>query len=301
MRVGTLSRRRRDADLLSTYLRQRVRSSFSLSLGAGLERREYFGDPASVLALVDTGGIFRRADFPRVSLSAAYARYQRPPFAISPENGFTAAVTARERFKSGFNASGGPSTSIVGTTSLFKALNLPGYAHHVLATHVAGGWADTKANAYFEVGGVSGGTFQVFPGYTVGEGRRSFPVRGFPTGALLGVRAVAASVEYRAPLSITHRSISTLPTFLQRSMVTVFGDYGAAWCPSTLATRQVCTAPSQELRTEMASVGGELSVNAGLLSWDSGTRLRLGFAVPVRNGPVLGGSKRIYFTTGLSF
>ena len=68
------------------------------------------------------------------------------------------------------------------------------------------GWA--KTNASFEVGGVSGGTFQILPGYTVGEGRRSFPVRGFPAGALSGVRAVAASAEYRAPLSITHRSVS---------------------------------------------------------------------------------------------
>ncbi|MEO5567183.1 MAG: hypothetical protein ABIR92_01740 [Gemmatimonadaceae bacterium] len=301
VRVGWIDRRIRDADVLSTYVRQRVRSSLTLSLGAGFERREYFGDPEPLLAQVDTGGIFRRADFPRMTLSSTYARYQQPAFAISPEDGFAVGVTARERFKSGFNASSGPSTSVVGTLSTFKSLDLPGYAHHVLAARVAGGWADTKTNANFEVGGLSGGTYQVFPGYTLGEGRRTFPVRGFPTATVFGVRALSASAEYRAPLSLTRRSLSILPVFLQRSALTLFGDYGVAWCPSTLATRQVCTTPSQEVKADMASVGGELSANVGLLSWDSPTRLRLGFALPVHNGAALGGSNRVYFTTGVSF
>ena len=74
--------------------------------------------------------------------------------------------------------------------TLFKALDLPGYSHHVLAGRLAGGWADTKSNAYFEVGGLSGSTFQVFSGYTIGEGRRTFPVRGFAPATLRGIRAV---------------------------------------------------------------------------------------------------------------
>jgi hypothetical protein len=101
---------------------------------------------------------------------------------------------------------------------------------------------------------------------------------------------------------MTQRSVSTLPAFLQRSAITLFGDYGIAWCPSTLATRQVCVDPSQEVKTDLASVGGEISVGAGLLSWDTPTRLRLGLAVPVLNGAALGArSLTVYFTTGLSF
>jgi hypothetical protein len=239
---------------------------------------------------------------PRVTLSSTYARYQTPPFAISPEDGFAVGVTARERFRSGFNASGRPSTSVVSTVALFKALNLPGYAHHVLAARVGGGWADTRTNTPYEVGGVSGGAFQVFPGYTVGEGRRTFPVRGFTAGTISGVRAFSASAEYRAPLSLTHRTLGTVPAFLQRSALTLFGDYGAAWCPDVSAQRQVCTEPGNDVRADIGSVGGELTVSAGLLSLDSPTRLVLGIALPVRNGES-SGARRVswYFTSGVSF
>lgn len=300
-KLGTLDRRIRDAELLTTFVRPRVRSSASLSVGGGLERREYFGRPAQVLTLLDTGNLFRRADFPLAMVSATYARYRVPPFAISPEDGFSAVVTARERFRSGFNASGGPSMSVVGATSLFKSLDLPGFAHHVLAARVSGGWADTRTNANFEVGGVSGGTLEVVPGYTVGEGRRSFPVRGFPTAAVFGIRAVTASAEYRAPLFLGHHGLGTLPLFTQRSALTVFADYGSAWCPSTLAGRQVCTTAAQEERANLASTGGEISVDLGLLSWDAPTRLRLGYASPILNGGRYGGSGGLYLTTGISF
>ena len=64
----------------------------------------------------------------------------------------------------------------------------------------AGGWADDNANGYFAVGGVSGTTFQIIPGYVLGEGFKTFPVRGFPSGTLLGTRALVGSAEYRVPL-----------------------------------------------------------------------------------------------------
>lgn len=301
-RVGTLRRRITDAEVLSSFVRQRVRSTLSFSLGAGLERRDYSTDPSSLFASVDSGGIFRAANFPRLTAAAAYARYYTPPYAISPEDGFTVAITARERLKSAVNASGGASTSIVGALGLFKSLDLPGYAHHVAAIRVSTGWADTKSNSYFDVGGVSGGTYQIFPGYTIGEGRRTFPVRGFEPGTAQGVRAATGSFEYRVPFSLRQLSISTLPAFLQRSSISVFGDYGIAWCPNTLATRQVCVDPRQETKIDLGSVGGEFVINAGILSWDSPTRLRIGIAHTVHNGQQLGArSWTPYITTGISF
>jgi hypothetical protein len=301
-RVGTLRRRITDAEVLSSFVRQRVRSTLSFSLGAGIERRDYSTDPAPLLASIDSGGIFRAANFPRLTAAAAYARYFTPPYAISPEDGFTAAITLRERLKSGANASGGASTSIVGALGLFKSLDLPGYSHHVAAFRASTGWADTRTNSYFDVGGVSGGTYQIFPGYTIGEGRRTFPVRGFEPGTAQGIRAATGSFEYRAPLSLSHLSLSTLPGFLQRSSISIFGDYGIAWCPNTLATRQVCIDPRQETKTDLASVGGEFVINAGILSWDSPTRLRIGIAHPVHNGDALGARHWTpYITTGISF
>ena len=302
VRVGTLRRRITDAEILSSFVRQRVRSTLSFTLGAGLDRRDYSTDPSPLLASIDTAGLFRPANFPRLTAALAYARYYTPSFAISPEDGFSAAITARERLKSGVNASGRASTSVVGALALFKSLDLPGYAHHVAAVRASTGWADTRTNSYFDVGGVNGGTYQIFPGYTVGEGRRTFPVRGFEPGTAQGTRAATASFEYRAPLSISARSLSTFPGFLQRSAITLFGDYGIAWCPSTLATRQVCVDPQQEAKTRLASVGGELVISAGILSWDSPTRLRLGIAHPVLNGEALGARRWTpYITTGISF
>src|SRR6185436_20487417 len=76
---------------------------------------------------------------------------------------------------------------------------------------------DSRSPDYLEVGGVSGGTVDLFPGYTLGEGRRTFPVRGFPAGAMLGMRAYAASLEYRAPFTLPGRGLGLWPAFLDRS------------------------------------------------------------------------------------
>ena len=300
--LGKVRRRVRDGELLATFLRKRVRSSFSVSLGAGVERREYVSLPATLLPAIDPGTTYIPANFPRITLASGYAKYLTPPFAISPEDGFSVGVTARERIKSGFNATGGSSLTVVSSVSAYKSLDFPGFAHHVLAVRASGGWADTKTNGYFEAGGTSGGTFQIIPGYTIGEGRQTFPVRGFLPGTLIGIRAASASAEYRAPLSARHATVGTLPAFLQRSALTFFGDYGIAWCPNTSTARQVCVDPSQEVRADAASIGAEVSVNAGLLSWDSPYRFRLGGAVPIHNRQPLGAKRAtVYFASGISF
>ena len=300
--IGTVRRRIKDAQFLATFLRQRVRSSFSLSAGAGVERREYLSVPDTLLPRLDTTRRFDKADFPRLMLSTGYAAYQSPSFSISPEDGFTIAATARDRIRSSFNATGGSSLSFVSSATAYKSLDLPGYAHHVLAIRGSGGWADTKAGGYYEVGGASGGSFQIIPGYTVGEGRQTFPVRGFQPATLIGVRALSGSAEYRAPLSLTHRSLGVVPAFLNRSSLSLFGDYGVAWCPTTATNRQVCTSRVLETHTDIASVGAELNVNAGVLSWDSPSHFRLGFAVPIRNRlAVRARVSTVYLTSGLSF
>ena len=301
--LGRLDRRIVDGSGLATFMRQRVRSAFTFSLGGAYEDRSYVTVPDSFFArIVDSLGRFRRAATPLLTVGSTYARYRSPPFAISPEDGFSLAATARDRFHSGFGATGGATISTVGTLALYKSLDLPGYAHHVLALRGAGGWSDTRANGYFEVGGVSGGTFEVIPGYTIGEGRETFPVRGFPPAASFGVYAFGGNAEYRAPLSISHRSWGLLPAFINRSSLSFFGDYGVAWCPSTAAGRQVCTDPTFEQKLDIASVGAELNVNAGILSWDAPYRFRIGFAVPVLNR-IAGRASAIsgYLTSGLSF
>src|SRR5262249_52008323 len=143
---------------------------------------------------------FGTLTFPSLIAAAGFANYQRPLLSLSPEDGVQLNVTVRERLRSGVTANGPASTSVVGTGAVYKSLNLPGLAHHVLALRGAAGWADDNTNAYFAVGGVSGNTVEIIPGYTVGEGRRTFPVRGFPGATLVGTRAFSGSAEYRIPL-----------------------------------------------------------------------------------------------------
>jgi hypothetical protein len=109
----------------------------------------------------------------------------------------------------------------------------------------------------------------------LGEGRRSFSVRGFPEATLNGIRAFQGSAEYRAPLRLPGRGVGTLPLFLDRRSVTVFGDVGSAWCPGVYAARSapstsVCTSADvafADVQTEpdvIASAGGELNFTAAL-------------------------------------
>ena len=125
----------------------------------------------------------RRARHARLPQPRSPARVsqttQRPPFSISPEDGVSLSTTVRDRLTSGATASAGRASAPSDPAAIYKSLDLPGFAHHVLALRGAGGWADDNANGYFSVGGVSGNTFQIIPGYVLGEGRKTFPVRGF--------------------------------------------------------------------------------------------------------------------------
>jgi len=157
---------------------------------------------------------------------------------------------------------------------------------------------------YFGVGGVSGGTFQIIPGYAVGEGRVTFPVRGFEQSTLLGTRAFSGSLEYRAPLLRIGRAPGILPFFFDRSSLTLFTDYGTAWCPTVQVGREVCNTNSEFLtrRLAIASAGAELNLNLGVLSWDSPYQFRLGFVAPTYNRALFQQQAfQVYLVSGLSF
>jgi hypothetical protein len=321
--VGTLRRRIRDATLALTLQRPRYRTSSYLSVGAGIEARDYAADSAPLMARIDS--LYRRAYYyPRATLSAGWSNTQHPPLAISAEDGISLAVTSRFRWNrysrdSASATDPGPertriTTSLVGSASGYKSLDLPGFGHHVVAVRAAGGAQDNRGTSYFEVGGVSGGSLDVLPGYVLGEGRRTFSVRGFPAGSLLGIRAYQGSVEYRAPLVVPGRGLGSLPLFLDRTSVTLFGDVGSAWCPGTYAARpapstSLCTTFDTEsdlvpLRSApIGSVGGEVNVIAAILSWDAPIRYRVGFAVPVLGTELVPGKEKPtgYFTVGVSF
>jgi hypothetical protein len=166
---------------------------------------------------------------------------------------------------------------------------------------VAAGWADRRSATAFEVGGTSGSALGVIPGYAVGEGRRTFGVRGFENGAVYGTRALAGSLEYRAPLVIGGRGFGQLPLFFDRSSVSAFADAGTATCAARPLYPSICV-PSPAIGRTIASVGAELGLSLGILSWDGPEVIRAGFAVPVA-GRELVGAKAVsaYVAFGLSY
>ena len=331
--VGFLRRRIRDASLSARFNRVRARTASYVSVGGGVEVRDYSTAPAPLIDRVDS--LYRRTLYwPRVSLSLGWSNIQYPTLAISPEDGASFALTSKFRWRHDrpvIPVPTGPDTvdrrgdalTVVASTSFYKSIPLPGFGHHVLALRAVGGWTDSRAPDYLEVGGVSGGTVDLFPGYTLGEGRRSFPVRGFPAAAMLGMRAYAASAEYRAPLLLAGRGLGVWPAFIDRSSLTAFADLGSAWCPALYQTRKapaysLCTQGDYDIgRTTslssypaiyraaytVGSVGGELSVSAAVMGWDRPLRYRVGVAHPVIGRDLLADVKpwSAYFAVATSF
>ena len=301
--VGQVFRRTLSGDALATWIRRRARTSLSLTAGVGVEYRTHVATPDnSLLAAIDSTGALGSPTYPSLIAAMGFANYQRPPFAFSPEDGVQLNLTVRDRLRSGAAGNGAQSVSAVGSASLFKSLDLPGYAHHVFALRGAAGYSDERASGYFLVGGVSGNTFEIIPGYVVGEGRKTFPVRGFEPGTLAGTRAFTGSAEYRIPLFLMGWSPSVLPFFFDRSSLTLFSDYGTAWCPSVRSGREVCNRSGQADRLVIASAGAELNLNLGVLSWDSPYRFRLGVAAPTYDGHYFNRpAAQAYFVAGVSF
>ena len=297
--IGQLLRKVQFGSLATTFTRPRVRSYTALSLGAGLEHRSFVTDPGTVLAAITDSAYQRDYTFPSASVSGQWSSLQRPSLSISAEDGVALALTARARTRAGAFQSAF-STSFVGTAAGYKSLDLPGFAHHVLAARVAGGIADSRASSSFAIGGTSGSSIQLVPGYSVGEGRRTFGVRGFPTGTVFGTGALGATVEYRAPLSLGGRGIGSLPFFFDRASVTAFSDAAVATCHEARLYTTACSATPFIGRT-LASSGAELVLSAAVLDWDSPQGIRVGFAVPTAGRDLVKSSIAAYLAYGLSF
>jgi hypothetical protein len=294
---GDVRRRTREGILAATVTRPRVRTFASATVGASVQARHFVTLPAELRAALPPAAQRTLSDstFPRAFVTASWSNAAASAYAISPEIGVTLGATIEQRWA---RVQGGPSTrTYVAAVTGYRALDLPGFARHVVAARAAGGLADRSATTSLEVGGTSGGTLGVVPGYAIGSGRETFPVRGFPSPSLEGTRAVAASIEYRAPLVIAARGIRLLPLFLDRTSLSLFYDAAAAWCPASATT--LCF-PEQRDNRWIASTGAELNVTAAVLSWDVPYRFRLGVAHPVTRG-VEAPDISWYLAVGLAF
>jgi hypothetical protein len=297
-RVGTLGERSRIASLSATLVRPRVRTFTIGSLGAEIETRRYTTEPDTLLPLLSA--FYRTSPtYPALLATAGWSNARRPTLSISPEDGVTMSVSARQRWQSG--TSGVATRSVVGVSTAYKALDLPGFAHHVIALRGAVGITDERSPTRFSAGGVSGTVLDVFPGFSLGEQRRTFGVRGYPAGAEGGIHAYTGTVEYRAPLAAPSRGVRFIPVFVDRISLALFGDLGRAYCPSSVSPGSGVCRASDIGNPVMRSVGGELNVDTGI-QLDVQVRARLGVAFPLAERERFGvRASRVYATFGTAF
>ncbi len=297
-RIGTFAERSAIASLSATLVRPRVRTFSVGSIGAEVERRSYSTDPDTLLPLLSTF-YSSSPTYPAIVASAGWSNARRPDLSISPEDGVTVSISGRQRWQSG--ASGAATRSVVGVTTAYKSLDLPGFAHHVLAVRGAFGITDDRSPSRFSAGGVSGTLLDVFPGFSVGERRRTFGVRGYPAGAEGGIRAYTASVEYRVPISAPSRGFRYIPIFIDKTSLSFFGEMGRAFCPASASTGTgVCR--SGDVGTPvMRAAGAELNIDTGV-QLDLQTRVRLGVAFPLTERERFAADRaRFYATFGSAF
>ncbi len=295
--VGTLQRRKIFASTALTFSRPRIRQGMALSVGASLEWRDFATDPAPLFARLDPT-LKKRYTYPSPFVSVAYSNARQPALALGPENGISFSATVRQRWRSD-NGYGSNTASVIGSLAAYRGLDFGGRIHHLVAARVAAANASQNHASDFGAGGGSGGFVQLVPGLTVGEGRRTFFVRGFPSGAQYGSRALGGNVEYRLPLGLPAKGLGPTPLYFQRLSAAVFADGAAAWCPSGARGSPIC--PRATPREWMSSVGAELHLDAAV-QYDSPYRLRVGVATPTSGKKYFGKSNVTgYITVGLPF
>jgi hypothetical protein len=297
--VGNFIERDRIFSLHATFTRPRFRSYSLASIGGEIENYAFATRPDTLLQQLSSF-YTTSPTFPAIIASLGWANAQRPDLSISPEDGISTTVRGRQRWQSG--TSGSSTRSVIGGANAYKSLDLPGFAHHVLALRGAGGLTDERSPDRFEAGGISGTSLEVFPGVPIGQERRTFGVRGYPGGAEGGIRAYSAALEYRAPLAAPSRGFRFIPVFIDKVSLTLFGETGRAFCPTSASASGtgICRA-SDATNPAMTSAGAELNFDTGL-QLDVAARARLGVAFPLANRVLLQApAVELYATFGASF
>ena len=295
--LGLINRRLQFASVGLSFTQPHIRWTTNYAFGAQYERRNFTSTTDSVLGAANS--VLRAGTrYPSLFVSGAFSNVARGARAISGEQGIAATANVSVRKREGLSNS--QSWRTVGTLRAFQPLPFPGFARHVIAARVAGGFTDAKAPSEFSVGGVSGLQTDLIPGVAIGDPSRTFPIRGFSPGSQRGLRALAGTAEYRAPIGVLARGAGLLPLFFDRFSLATFADAARAWCPANASQRvtALCEAPGTR-DGWLASAGAELDVDLGV-QYDSPFRLRLGFAKPFA-APVELSRKPAFFVTLGSF
>ena len=290
-----LIERERELRMDVSLIRRRVRNRLTVSLGASYvwEQRTLLDEtlePERILAAARPPG-----KSPQLAATVGYDNTRMHPFSISPEDGLSGYARVRRRWDPTMPTSlvaapgaNGAWADLTGELKLFKALTLPGFAHHVLAVRASGGtaWGSGADASFYGIGGTTGQAEHISGLKLLSLSTLRFPVRGYPWGVRAGSTAWSASVEYRFPVTRLNRGIGSTPFYGDWLSGSLFVDAGNAWGPET----------RRNSHGRAASVGSELLIS-GLPLWTTPTVLRTGLAFPLTDGRRV----TVYVRLGLPF
>jgi len=259
-----VSSERRDAAIGATVLDQHWWSFVSLRLGAEYQARRYVSIPDTTLAAICVG--CNNRDRIGAVATLAIGSAVSGPLSVSLQDGARASFLYRNRQEQGTDRW---LSEMRGRASAYLRLGPQiGFGYPVLALRGALGSLEGPISDSLSVGGVSSGAMELGFGQTIGT-FRTFPVRGYPAGALHGRRAATFTAEYRVPLALVGRLVGHLPVGVDKFAFAVFGDLGDTWNPGEPARLH-------RLRSMGLELVGDLTI-----SYDLPLRVRLGVAQPV--------------------
>lgn len=217
-----------------------------------------------------------------LSATVSLSSQRRFTFSVTPEEGFSASLTARTR--SPLLGSDFQSKELLWNLDKYLPLRFLG-RHHALAFSLSGGVAsfeDARLARGFVVGGppqqdVFGALVLLSPSF-VGGGF----LRGFEPGFSFGTQFHILNSEYRFPITRIERGLGTLPVYAKRLHGRLFVDYGAAFFGDLDPAQLRPASLGGQMRT---GYGAELLLD-GVIGYFVGTTLRLGVARGVGEGAV---------------
>ena len=272
--------RERIASVGTTLRRRWWRSGYAFRVAAGYEQNAFFDETANGALVFDS------PSFMTATVSGSLFHRSRPAFAISTENGVQ--VDGLYQYRRSVSSNDW-SSEVLGNVSGYLAVGLPGFANWVVAARTSIGATGGTVPASLSIGGESGDSFELAPGITVGSGRRAFSMRGYPRVGGFD-RALVGVAELRIPIALVAKGTWIIPIVLDRISTTVFYEVGVGRYFGDVGRE-----------SDLQSAGAELALDLGVL-YDVPTRLRVGWAVPLRDGlGVTRGDSRTYLTFGVSF
>jgi outer membrane protein assembly factor BamA len=152
--------------------------------------------------------------------------------------------------------------------------------HHVLALRAAGGVSggDYPGGNTYYVGGYNLARHDLPDTITSGVFNGAFVLRGYAPSAFGGKEYLLANAEYRFPIAVPDRGLSTLPIYLKRIDGNLFTDVGGAFNDFNLR-RATFFKDDRFLDNDLlhASLGAELWFGF-VLGYGLNAQLRLGWA-----------------------